>query len=579
MNKRFLLSAAVKTAVLAAAVLGLGLAVDRPGAEPAAVDDIDRASDHCTVILVGKNASTDGSTMTTHAADCGSCDWTWAKIPARDNKPGTVRKVYHVGQMTTVPPSQGSKWDPAHMDDTGLTLPEPAHTYGYMRGVFGYMNDRQLAMGESTIGNVRKLSNNTPTPKTDITSLTLLAMERCTTAREAVQFMGGLAETYGYGKVDGGEMLAVADPNEVWVFEIMPVGPLWTPESGKPGAVWCAQRVPDDHVSVCPNESRIGEVDLADKDNFLGSAHMVELAVEQKLYDPASGKPFNWKRAFSPSNGSAKSSNGRISRMWRFFDLVAPSQKFKVDLENMDFPFSVKPDKKLSPADVMALTRDKSEGTPFDPVQGIRGGPYGNPNYWGGTRLIAVRNAEYTSLTQCRANLPDAVGGIVWLAWGSQDTACYMPFYAGITAMPKSFAIGDHWEFNRASARWAFDYVDFHTQPVYREAIKDVRKARLEHEDGAFAKIAETDKAAAALWAKSPKKAVELLTKFSVENADRVVAAWWELGDRLLVRYNHFGFYNSETRRRERVQAQDALWPKAVRSIDVWTAPDLPANR
>ncbi len=74
----------------------------------------------------------------------------------------------------------------------------------------------------------------------------------------------------------------------------------------------------------------------------MGSAHMVSFAVEQKLYDPASGKPFNWKRAYSPSNGSAQSSDGRISRMWRFFDLVAPSQKFKVELENMDFPFSVK---------------------------------------------------------------------------------------------------------------------------------------------------------------------------------------------------------------------------------------------
>jgi dipeptidase len=566
--------AAAKAAVLAAAVLGLGLAVDRPAARLNSADDVDRASDHCTVILVGKSASTDGSTMTTHAADCGICDWTWAKIPARDNKPGAVRKIYHVGQMATVPPSQGSKWDPVHMDDTGLALPEPAHTYGYMRGVFGYMNDRQLAMGESTIGNVRKLNNPTPTPKTDITILTLLAMERCKTAREAIQLMGDLAEKYGYGKVDGGEMLAVADPAEVWLFEIMPVGPLWTPESGKPGAVWCAQRVPDDHVSVCPNESRIGEVNLADKDNFLGSAHMVTFAVEQKLYDPASGKPFNWKRAYSPGNGSAQSSNGRISRMWRFFDLVAPSQKFKVELENMDFPFSVKPDKKLSPSEVMTLTRDKSEGTPFDPVAGIRGGPYANPNYWGGTRLIAVRNAEYTSLTQCRTGLPDAVGGIVWLTWGSQDTSCYMPFYAGITEMPKSFAVGDHWEFNRASARWAFDYVDFHVQPVYREAIKDVRKARLEYEDGVFAKIAETDKAAAELWTKSPKKAAELLTKFSTDNANKVVAAWWELGDRLLVRYNHFGFYNSEKRTRERIQAQGEIWPKAVRATDIWTSPD-----
>ena len=68
--------------------------------------------------------------------------------------------------------------------------------------------------------------------------------------------------------------------------------------------------------------------------------------------------------------------------MWRFYDLVAPSRKFRTDLANMDFPFSVKPDKKVSVQDVMAFTRDKSYGTAFDPVNGIRGGPYQNPNYY-----------------------------------------------------------------------------------------------------------------------------------------------------------------------------------------------------
>ena len=232
--------------------------------------------------------------------------------------------------------------------------------------------------------------------------------------------------------------------------------------------------------------------------------------------------------------------------MWRFYDLVAPSKKFSPDLPNMDFPFSVKPDKKLSAQDVMALTRDKSYGTPFDPVKGVRGGLYQNPNYYAGTRKISVSNAEYTTVTQCRGWLPAPIGGIVWLSWGAQDTACYMPFYAGVTSIPKSFGVGDHWEFNRASARWAFDYVDFHAQIIYSEAIADIKKAQEEFEAGAATKIAEIDKQAADLFAESPAKAAALLTRFSNENAEKVVAAWWDLGDRLLVKYNHFGFYDSE---------------------------------
>ncbi len=528
-------------------------------------------NDHCTVILVGKNASADGSVMATHTADCGMCDWTWRKVPAADHKPGEMRRLYHISQTKAWPPKEGLKWDLIKKDFTGVEIPEPAHTYGYMHGVFGYMNDQSLAFGESTIGTVRKLENSTPAAKTDITMLTLLAMERCKTAREAIAFMGGLAEKYGYGFVDSGEMLAVTDPKEVWIFEIMPVGPLWTPESGKPGAVWCAERVPDGEVSVCPNESRIGEIDLNNKDLFMASPNVISCAVDNKLFDPAAGKPFNFKRAYAPAEGSALSSQGGRQRMWRFFDAVAPSLKLKAETPNMDLPFSVKPDKKLSVQDVMALTRDKSYGTIFDPVQGIRGGPFQNPNYFRNTRKISVANAEYTTVTQCRPWLPVPIGGIVWLSWGAQDTACYMPFYAGITAMPKSFSIGDHYELNRASARWAFDYTDFHTQVAYSLAIEDVKKAQLEWEGGAVTKIPNIDMQAEALYAKNPAKALEFLTRFSNNNADKVVAAWWDLGDRLLVKYNHFGFYDAAKRSRERVQPYGEIWRRAVRAVDAWT--------
>ncbi len=282
-----------KAPVLAAAFAAVllasgGLSLVRP-AGPAPETDL--ASEACTVILVGREASTDGSVMSTHAADCGVCDFTWRHVPAAAHKPGATRRLYRIDQIRTWPPSEGGKWAMVLKDPTGTELPQPARTYGYHHSVFGYMNDQQLAIAESTIGNVRKLGNPTPAPATNITMLTFLAMERCRTAREAIRLMGSLAETYGYGNTDGGEMLAVSDPREIWVFEIMPVGPLWTPDSGKPGAVWAAQRVPDDHVSVCPNESRIGEMDLSNPDLFMASAHAESFAVESGLYDPKSGKP------------------------------------------------------------------------------------------------------------------------------------------------------------------------------------------------------------------------------------------------------------------------------------------------
>jgi len=518
--------------------------------------------DACTVVIVGKKASADGSVISTHTCDCGVCDWTWRYVPPKDHAPGTMRKIYWFNQFETKPPEKGLRWDAIEGNFNGLEIPEVPHTYGYLHGAFGYMNDNQVAIGESTIGNRKEMDNETSAPKMDITALTMLAMERAQTAREAIQIMGDLAVKYGYGHTDNGEMLAVTDPNEAWIFEIFPVGPLWVPDSDMPGAVWCAQRVPDDHVSVCPNESRIGEIDLNNKDYFMASENVISFAVENGFYDPNSGKPFNWKRAYSPNEVSATSTNGARGRMWRFFDLVAPSQKFSPDTPNMDFPFSVKPDKKLSVYDVMVMLRDKFEGTPFWTSRGLQGGPFQNPNYlpygfklddkkYDTPRCIGVNRAEYVVITQCRGWLPNPIGGLLWIGWGAQDTHCMMPFYQGVTEIPKSFQIGDHWQFDRNSARWAFDYVDFHTQAVYSYAIQDVRKAQEKWEKPAVDRTPEIDQKALALYKQSPEMARKFLTEYCINHANLVINAWWELGDQLLVKYNKLWIYDVQERKRK----------------------------
>jgi len=541
----------------------------------------------CTSILVAKDASADGSTMTTHTCDCGVCDWTFRFVPAADHKKNDVRKIYHVSQYRTWPPEQGVKWERYKDDYTGLDIPQVPHTYAYIHGMFGYMNENQVGLGESTIGCRLKMRNSTPSAKFDLTMLTLIAMERAKTAREAIQIMGDLGTTYGYGFNDGGEMLAVSDPNEVWIFEIMPVGPLWTPESGKPGAIWCAQRVPDDHVTVTPNESRIGEIDLNNKDYFMASSNAISYAIENGFYDPESGEPFSWKKAYSPSQGSAQSTQGRRGRLWRFYNIVAPSLNLGPDTEGMELPFSVKPDKKLSVQDVMTITRDKYKGVLFDPTDGIKGGPFANPNYYhgfqvdkqryNGPRCISVNNVEYTTITQSRGWLPNHIGGILWLSFGAQDTSCYMPLYCGVTELPQSFQVGDHYVFDRDSARWASDYVDFHTQVVYSYAIEDVKKAQNKWEGNAFRSIPLIDKAALEIYQENPEKARQFLTDFSVNNANSVVNAWWKLGDDLLVKYNHFRIYNPETRKVGRIQTPEC-WNRAVIEQDHLTPLPPPSS-
>ena len=107
-----------------------------------------------------------------------------------------------------------------------------------------------------------------------------------------------------------------------------------------------------------------------------------------------------------------------------------------------------------------------------------------------------------------------------------------MPFYEGVTSIPASFEIGDHWEFDRQSARWAFDYIDYHVQVVYSDAIKDVQTAQKTYETDAIDRLSEIDEQALALWKKKPEKAAEFLTDFVLNNATTVTNAWWKLGRR-----------------------------------------------
>jgi len=527
----------------------------------------------CTIIAVGKNATVDGSVITGQSCDCGSCDFTIHLIPAADHPEGATRKIYLLDQYSTYPDVGWTRPPRYEKIFSGVEIPEVPHTHAYIHGIFGNLNDRQLQINESTIGGRRELRN-TPGLFT-ISELTMIAMERCSTAREAIKLMGELAEKYGYnGRIDSAECLAVADPNEVWIFEIYGVGPLWTPESGEPGAIWAARRVPDDEVAVVPNHSIIGVIDFEDKENFMYCSHVVDFAVKNGWYDPASGKPFNFSDIYDPrywKDGTPitpANSYGYYARIWRALNLLAPSQNFSPDLYLHDYPFSVKPDKKLTLQDIFAFYRDHYEGTFLDMTKGVAAGPFENPNRYprlsfkvdGKTyyfaRPIESYHCDYVSICVSRSWLPDPIGGVFWLGLGESDTTCFMPIYIGVNELPKSITIGNHWEFDRESARWAFDYVTYHTLPFYSLTMKYVKEAQDYWETVLVLETQLVDQIALQLYNDDPAKAKAYLTDYSKSAVDRVVKAWWELGDKLLVYFNH-GYIYSEPGKRGSVS-----WPE-----------------
>ena len=214
----------------------------------------------CTSIMVGKKATTDGSVITCH-----SCDGpyrTWLNIvPHKKYDEGASRKVYW-GLM-----HNEFSGDMRNVTEKG-TIPQVTETYSYLNTCYPSLNEKQLAMGETTFGGKQSMQNDDGLFL--IEELQAIAMERCTNARDAIKLMGDLATQYGYG--DSGECLTVADKNEVWHFEIMGAG------VEKIGAVWAAVRIPDDHVGVSANICRISTLDLNKPDYYLASENVISLA-------------------------------------------------------------------------------------------------------------------------------------------------------------------------------------------------------------------------------------------------------------------------------------------------------------
>ncbi len=492
------------------------------------------ASAQCTAVMVGKEASVDGSVMTTHTCD-GWYDNRVVIVPGQTFEEDAMADVY-----TEI----------CHMTRPGVELekvgeiPQVEKTYTYFNVGYPFMNEKQVIIGESTWSGRRELRNDAGLFL--IETLEVFGLQRAKTARECIKVMGDLAEKYGY--IDGGEGLTITDPNEVWLFEIAGPGILWEPGSEEPGAVWAAQRIPDDHVSVIANRSRIGEIDLDNPDNFMASENVKSLAQEMGWWEPEEG-PFSFWKAYCPEPYGGRYYQQR--REWRVLSLLAPSLNLDPYAEEQ-YPLSVKPDNKVSVQDLMVIKRDYYEGTQFDLTEGMAAGPFGNPNRYptptsvkpegkenlDWERAISIFRCSYSFVSQARDWLPDPIGGLLWFGEDAPHSTCYVPLYCGITEVPKSFSSGRRDVFDADSAWWAFNFVSNWADLKFSYMIEDIKEAQDELEDGFFAMQPAVEKAAQEMYEKDPALAVKYLTDYSNTSANKAVERWWELAKELIAKYD-----------------------------------------
>ncbi len=508
-------------------------------------------SDACTNYLVSKGATTDGSTMISYAAD------SHIRYGELYFKP---RGVWPAGSMITC-------YDRGTNKPLGQ-IPQAPETYQ----VIGFMNEYQVAIGETTFGGREELLDSTAI--IDYGSLMFLALQRSKTAREAIKVMAELVDKYGYAS--SGESFSVGDPNEVWIFEmiakkanIMVDKKTKKTYNADKGAVWVAIRIPDGYISSHANQARITTFPLANGKNSISSKNMdqifnseVEVVYAQDVisyartmkYFDGKDEEFSFSDVYNPM--SFDGARFCELRVWAFFNHVN-SDMMKYwdyaigkDLKNR-MPLYIKPDRKLTPQDLQGFKRDHLEGTELDMSKDIGAGPHGLPYRWrpmtwkmnGETycheRTTATQQTGFSFVAQMRSWLPNPIGGIFWFGVDDANSTVYMPIYCAINRVPETCAEGngDMLTFSPTSAFWVFSRVSNFAYLRYDLIIQDIRKVQSELESKFAAYSAVIDDAALKLWQKDPKLAVDFLTDYSVNTANATVKRWSELSDWLLVKY------------------------------------------
>lgn len=519
-------------------------------------------SQACTVIVVGKKVSKDGSIILSQT-DNGD-DSRIRVVPAMNYPAGSMANVYWGIQEVN-----------RSLDDWGEVIgqiPQVESTYKYFHSAYPHMNEHQLVMAESTTS-MREEMMFKVTEGDQIMTIEqaqIFALQRCKTAREAVKLIGSLMEEYGFlpSCVGESESVCIGGKEEVWVFEVKAVG-AWKKDSGKPGAIWAAQRVPDDHVLIIPNWSIIKEIDEKDKDNFMFSKNYKQFAVDKGWYNPKSGKPFSWQEAYSPILREWAS-----GRFWLFYSDVAPNLKDWPDrkltnpykgldqyhqfVEDVDlYPFSVKPEKKLGVEDIMAYQRSTFEGTIYDMTSDpdwyvptadgkLEKSPLTTPFPTKAMRELLdinhrrnVSRGVYGMIAQIRDWLPDEIGGLYWVYLDNQYTSTYIPIHVGVSELNPRIKTYNPDEFDPNSLRWSIDFVDNLLYLRWQDAVRDLKLARDPLEQEIMNDLKNIENKALELYKEDHEKLIQYLSKNNYDLIEKIDKFYKSLQSLLITRYTN----------------------------------------
>lgn len=473
----------------------------------------------CYTIVAGKKASADGSVLFAHNEDDHYLQlFNFWQVPRQKHQSGEQLQLIHGGHIPQAEQTWAFSWiedvheefSDFYMNEWGVTLSSNACV-------------SKIQDAETTDGGIGYM-------------LRRVVAQRAKTARQGVKIAGQLLDRFGYASYKNtGRTLVIADKNEAWLLDILP------------GKYWVAQRVPDDAVVLQPNIYVIRKVDFDDTANFITSKKDIrKYAIKKGWYHPRKEKDFDFSYIFSEFRAPYFNQRGYDTRQWRGQQLLSGKTTSIEEAKASGLPFSVIPNHKLTPTDLMHVLRDHYEGSIYD----VSGNKKGNPNR-SRERTICFSTSQVSVVAQLRADLPKEIAPVLWLSFGRPDVNTYLPFYPVATKIPDFYhfvpgnggwkaSLENHftplpgtYDFQPDRAYWIFNDLENISGLNYYKTIEKIRQTWRPMENQAIALQASVEATALALYKNNPDLALRYLQEYSNSRAYKAIRAAKALTNKL----------------------------------------------
>lgn len=481
----------------------------------------------CFTTGVGRLASADGSTMTSHTCDSTSDDLRLWLIPSMEK--GTEREVVLDGRKDA---DFSNFPEVKDYGSRGIVLDSYVNdkdTYQYLHAMYSFANEKGVTMNESTCGwtSEQRAVFSAYEGIWDCYMLQDAALENCATAKEAVEFMGDKITTQGWN--GSPENIIIADGTDVWVFEAYG------------GNMWCAFLLPPDQFFFCANRCRIDFWE-ENSDTYLSAPNMKQFAIDNGLWD-GEGE-FRPNQVFAAGNYSFNC----VGREWRAVCNVENeySAEFRANEDlaltmtpDDDIPLYIKPVEPISVQTIADICSDHYEGTRYDNTKSAYAGMFGNV-YSGKYeyRPTSVPQCTYFQISNVKAWLPEEARCLVYFGWGAPSTTYLTPVFASQRELAPHFGVGTRYEYDPNSGWWNEALVQTAATLNYADAIQVIKSVR----DPLMAEQYEITSAIqnqAAKLIKEGKRdlAIDLLTNYANGQAEMWFDLYGELSEQLVARY------------------------------------------